>query len=124
MPPFDRMLHPRHSWAMRSRWPNRMRALALLAAFVATSSGLPSHDHREAEHAVLLDADHHDHGIPGVATAKRLAAVHGPALPPPAAIVVIWGQPPVIRPLPADRTIVPRGRAPPLSAPRAPPVFA
>ena len=114
---------------MRACRSFRLGTLVLLATTVVTDSAIPTHDHRQSDgaaraEAVLLDGDHHDHGVLAVATAKRLASISGPALPPSTTIVVSWGNPLVVQPAPADRTIFPHERAPPPAQPRAPPASA
>lgn len=108
---------------MRLRRIVRLQALALLAALAATGSGLPSHDHREGGGgAVLLDADHHAHGVSTLTTAKRLASPHGVAVPPATLVEVVWGRASVVQPPPMRSAVLPHDRAPPPAQPRAPPV--
>lgn len=104
---------------------HRVAAVVLLLLLGAAGSGLPSHHHgTDQEGPIVVDVEHHGHGVLLVEQSERLTAqALSVALPAP---VVEWGTHPDAIVLEASRRAFvhrPQGQPPPTTQPRAPPVL-
>jgi hypothetical protein len=109
---------------MRARRTLRLQAALLVGLMTAVSSGLPSHHHYGAEVGpALADAGHHGHGTQIVEQSDRQTSeIFGVALPPPPTARLDEASAPAVAPLATTSRLRARGRSPPSSRPRAPPV--
>lgn len=110
---------------MRPSVVHRVAAVMLLLLLGAAGSGLPSHHHGiDQEGPIVVDVEHHGHGVLLVEQSERLTAqVLSVALP---ALMVEWGARPDATVQDASRRAFvhrPHGQPPPTAQPRAPPVL-
>jgi hypothetical protein len=109
---------------MRSSVPYRVATLALMLLLGATSTGMPSHHHDTGRDGpVVVDANHHGHGVLLVDTSERVVTqAVVVALPAPAVAAMPGPISGVVRHDVRSTVEPPQAQPPPSARPRAPPV--
>lgn len=109
---------------MRARTLVRAQAVAIVTLLGVLTTGVPSHHHGEAGRIpILVDANHHGHGVKLVELTEKLTAHPIVAALPSRPVLEFTVPAPVFRlagvqPSPP----APSGRPPPTDRPRGPPL--